>query len=86
MISTLKNTTFFYCNESINFLKLVSKWTKENVDTSFNLTICEVMYGIPIDHNQTIKVINFMIILDKWFINNSKNLDKPVNQNQQEGH
>ena len=70
---------FFYCNESTNFWKLVSKWTKENLDTSFNLTICEIMFGIPIDYNQTIKAINFMIILGKWFINNSRSLDIPIN-------
>ena len=37
------------------------------------------MFGIPIDDNQTIKVINFMIILGKWFINNSRTLNKPIN-------
>ena len=30
------------------------------------------MFGIPIDHNQAIRAINFIILLGKWFINNAR--------------
>ena len=45
---------------------------KNNLDTSFRLTICEIVFGIPIDQNQAIRAINFIILLGKLFINNSR--------------
>ena len=50
-----------------------------NLETSFNLTICKIIFGIPLDQNQTIKAIKFMIILGKWFINNCRSSDKSIN-------
>ena len=51
---------------------------KNNLDTSFDLTICEVIFGIPISYNPTINAINFLIILGKWYINNVKTLNKEL--------
>ena len=52
---------------------------KSNRDTCFNLTICEIFFRIPIYNNQSINAVNFIFILGKWFINNSRSLNKPIN-------
>ena len=69
----------FYCVECVSFWNRVSGWIKSNLDTSFNLTICEIIFGIPIFHNQSIAAINFIILLGKWYINNVRSLNKPLN-------
>ena len=35
---------------------------------SMNLSICEILFGIPIQ-DEGIKPINFIILMGKWFIN-----------------
>ena len=49
-------------------------WTKNYLDTSFNLTICEIIFG----KNQTINAINLLSFKVKWFINNSRSFNKPI--------
>ena len=67
-IDTLEHHLFYWV-EFIIFWKSVSGWIKSNLDTSFDLTICEIIFGIPIFHNQSITAINFIILLGKWYIN-----------------
>ena len=62
----------YTCTECEKFWELTSEWIKNNLDRSFRLTICEIVFGIPIDQNQAIQAINFIILLGKWFINNSR--------------
>ena len=59
-IDTLEHH-LYSCTECEKFWELISKWIKNNLDTSFKLTICEIIFGIPIDHNQAIRAINFII-------------------------
>ena len=59
-------------------MQQLSQWMKNNLDTSFDLTICEVIFGIPISYNPTINAINFLIILGKWYINNVRTLNKEI--------
>ena len=56
----------------------MTTWIKDNLETSMKLTICEVLFGIPI-HDEGIKSINFIILMGKWFINKSRTQDKVLN-------
>ena len=68
----------FMCVKCRVFWNLVSRWIKDNLDTSFNFTICEIIFGIPISYNPTINAINFIIILGKWYINNERTSNKII--------
>ena len=76
-----ENNECTYCNEIDTiehrlftcvefFWNLVSQCIKDNLDTCFNFTICEIISGILISYNPTINAINFIIVLGKWYINN----------------
>ena len=69
----------FTCAECIFFWDQVSNWIKNNLDTTFNFTICEIIFGIPINHNPAINAINFLILLGKWYINNVRTSNKIIN-------
>ena len=69
---------FFDCGECEIFWRGVTTWIKDNLETSMKLTICEVLFGIPI-HDEGIKSINFIILMGKWFINKSRTQDKVLN-------
>ena len=47
---------------------------------SLNLTICEVMFGLEYAHNPTPvnRVINMIIVIGKWYINNCRNIGKQI--------
>ena len=49
----------------------------DNLDYSYKFTVCEILLGIPIDINDT-KLINFLILLGKKFINNKKGQKQPI--------
>ena len=66
------------CVKSKVFWNLLSKWITDNLDTSFNFTICEIIFRIPISHNPAINAINFIIILGKWYINNVRTSNKII--------
>ena len=50
----------------------------DNLEISFPLTICEVLFGIPISNNIDIEIINFLISIGKWFINQMRNNEWPL--------
>ena len=71
---------FFDCVECERFWKGVTIWIKGNLETSMNLTICEILFGIPIQ-DEGIKPINFIILMGKWFINKRRTHEKSLNLN-----
>ena len=40
--------------------------------------MCEVLFGIPSNNNPDLKIINFLILIGKWYLNNSKTQNKPI--------
>ena len=44
----------------------------------FELTVCEVIFGIPTNNNSYLKIINFLILIGKWYLNNSKTNNKNI--------
>ena len=49
-----------------------------NLEVTFDLTICEVLFGIPIYNNKDINIINFLIMIGKWFINQCRMNETPI--------
>ena len=44
-----------------------------NLEYSF-----EVIFGIPTNHNSDTKILNFLILIGKWYINKSKIKQTPI--------
>ena len=69
---------FFWCVYSSEFWKKIQKWSKDNLDTSMDFTVCEILFGICIDNNESFNIINFLILLGKQFINKSRTNKEPL--------
>ena len=62
----------FTCIASKNLWQSVLKWFKINLKITYNLTLCEVLFGIPIYNSADIQIINYVILLGKHYINKPK--------------
>ena len=76
-IDTLEHH-FFWCDQSRDFWIKVQEWSKSNLDTTMTLTVCEILFGICIDDNESFMTLNFLILLGKLFINRSRNNGEPI--------
>ena len=54
------------------------KWLDNNLEINMHFTECEVVFGLPYSNSVEVKIMNYLIILLKWFINNTKNEEKPL--------
>ena len=63
----------YECDESKYFWKRLENWMRNNLDVSFPLTICEIIFGIQININSDIALINYLTLIGKWYINNMRN-------------
>lgn len=61
----------FYCNESQKFWEKLKHWIFKTLELKFNFTICEILLGIN-DFTPDLKLINFLILLGKWYLNDRK--------------
>ena len=68
----------YTCKESNSFWEKLTEWMLNNLEISFTLTICEVLFGIPISNNVDIEIINFLISIGKWFINQMRTNEWPL--------
>ena len=48
----------------------------DNLGYGFELTVCEIIFGIPNTNNPDIKLVNFLTLLGKWYINECKSTEK----------
>ena len=49
-----------------------------NLNLGIELTVCEVLFGLPTNNNPDLKLTNFLILIGKWYLNNSKTQNKPI--------
>ena len=63
---------FFLCPKSKVIWAQLSSWLKANLSINHNFTICEIIFGIIYDQNNTTNTINYIILLTKWYINKCK--------------
>ena len=45
---------------------------------TIKFTVCEILLGIPCTANSELLMINYLILLGKWYINEKKTKDKPI--------
>ena len=76
-VDTLEHHFFWYDQSSV-FWNKVQMWSKSNLDTSMNLTVCEILFGIYIENNNSLMTLNFLILIGKYFINRSRNNGDPL--------
>ena len=76
-IDTLEHH-FCWCVYSRELWKKIHKWSKDNLDTSRDFTVYEILFGICIDNNKSFNIINFLILLGKQFINKSRTNKEPL--------
>ena len=50
----------------------------ENIEVSFNFTICEVLFGIPISNTKELDITNFLLMIGKWYINQCRMDESPI--------
>ena len=55
----------FRCRYSKDFWSKVQRWSKNKLDTSLNFTVCEILFDISIEKNDSFNIINFLILLGK---------------------
>ena len=56
----------------------LDNWLYEHIDIQLNLQESEILFGIPNAINKDIELINFVIIITKWYINTQRSNDKPI--------
>lgn len=66
------------CPKSTKFWNQVTEWLYENLKIKINLTECEILFGIPFHKDNKLKIINFVVLLGKWFINKTRTADIPI--------
>ena len=62
----------FDCVEANNIWKCIQRWIKNALEVNINLTICEIIFGTPINNDQYTNVINYIILITKWYIYKQK--------------
>ena len=62
----------YYCTIGNRFWNQLKSWTISNLSYGIELTVCGVLFGIPSCNNPDLKIINFLIHIGKWYLNNSK--------------
>ena len=68
----------FYCNKSRMFWTRLKEWMITNLGYGFELTVCEVIFGIPDTKNPDINILNFLILMGKWYINKCRSKDNQI--------
>ena len=68
----------YYCINSRTFWNQLKTWMGSNLNFGIELAVCEVIFGLPSYNNPDFKLINFLILIGKWFLNNSKTQGKPI--------
>ena len=66
-IDTLEHHSFG-CKHTKIFWSRIQNWTKKHLDTSIEFTVCEILFGIGIENNDSFNIINFLILLGKTLL------------------
>ena len=62
----------FWCQDSKSFWKNVENFLANTQNLSFKFTLLEVLLGIPCRKYSMLSIINYVLLLGKWFIHKSK--------------
>jgi hypothetical protein len=59
---------FYRCTLCTNFWKQVQNWIRNSLQVTFNLSIIDILFGIPFANDQNLLHLNLIILHGKWFI------------------
>ena len=68
----------FECEETKLFWNRLQDWMSDTLEVSIRLTICEVLFGIPMPDNPDIEAINYITMVGKWYINANRTNEKAL--------
>ena len=68
----------FYCEVANLFWKSLECWIKNNLNMSFAFTVCEILLGTNFQNEGNLVVVNYLILLGKWFLNKQKSENQPI--------
>ena len=77
MVDTIQHH-LFQCNLTKVFWKNVEEWIYRSLEIKFNFTECEIIFGIPFNNDPILEIINYILIIGKWYINHMKTIAKNV--------
>ena len=66
------------CSASKVIWDKLKRWLFSNINIKFMFTECEIIFSLPFIKEAETELINFVIIITKWYINNAKSNDKPL--------
>ena len=61
-----------HCETSRQMWNRLAGWISDNLSINYNLTECEILFGIPFTNSIDLEIINFFILFTKCFINHKK--------------
>ena len=68
----------YQCKVSKKIWDQLEIWLYDQIEIKLNLRECEVLFGIPHAIHEDLELINFVIILTKWYINKQRSDEKPL--------
>ena len=68
----------YYCRNSRVIWDGLQTWLNDKFRFNFKLTVCEVIFGLPHISNINTHIVNFLLILTKWYINKNKTMEKDL--------
>ena len=68
----------FYCIESKQIWKSIQSWTQNVLEIDIEFRISKVIFGIPLNNDPYKHLINYIILVAKWYINKIKEQLKPL--------
>ena len=74
-IDTLEHH-LYQCQASKIIWGKVENWLFGCIEIKLNLRECEILFGIPNASDKYLELINFVIIMTKWYINNQRSENK----------
>ena len=68
----------FYCIEIKKFWSNLKSWMIANLNFGFEFTVCEILFGFPNHSVPDAGIIILLILMGKWYLNNSKTKEKSI--------
>ena len=59
----------YQCKDSKTILEQLELWLYIQIKIKLKLKECEIVFGIPNAINTDIELINFVILITKWYLN-----------------
>ena len=70
---------FYYCPDTQHFWQEVGTWLTRNMSYKIELTVLEVLFGLPNVDPKYYFAVNFVILIGKYSINKSKKQEEYLN-------